>query len=201
MRRRPVQQRSIERVERILDACGELLDEAGFDALTPAEVARRAEVPAATLYQFFDGKTGLMQALAMRNLELLLDRLRRRAAAEPLLGWPRAAEIVVEETAAMRRAVPGFTVVDFADTRPGGTRFLPPGRTEGDDIFAERLYTFAVEEAGLPELSDPYRVMRLTIEAAAVGLRLAFQHSPDGDAAMIGQTRRLLTAYLTDVTC
>lgn len=198
VRRQPVQQRSIERVERILDACAELLDEVGFDALTTAEVARRAEVPAATIYQFFDGRPGMMRALALRNLDLLLVRLRRRAAAEPGLGWHRAAEIVIEETVGMRRTVPGFTVVDFADTRPGGATFLPPGQApEGGDILAERLYAFALEEVGLPELQDPYRVMRLAIETTAVALRLAFQNSPEGDPAMIEQARLLLTGYLS----
>ncbi|GAA4079721.1 TetR/AcrR family transcriptional regulator [Nonomuraea soli] len=197
VRRRPVQRRSIERVERILDACAGLLDEVGFDALTTAEVARRARVPAATVYQFFDGKPGMMRALALRNLDLLLVRLRRRAAAEHDLTWRRAAEIVLEETAGMRRTVPGFTVVDFADTRPGGASFLPAGQTqEGGDILAERLYAFAIDEAGLPPLRDPLRAMRLAIEAAGVALRLAFQHSRDGDPAMLAHGRTLLTAYL-----
>ncbi|MEV0588287.1 TetR/AcrR family transcriptional regulator [Nonomuraea sp. NPDC050310] len=201
VRRTPVQQRSIERVERILDACAELLDEVGFDALATAEVARRAGVPGATVYQFFDGKAGMLRALALRNLDLLLERLRRRAAAEPGLTWPRAAEIVVEETAAMRRTVPGFTVVDFADTRPGGASFLPPGQGEGGgDILAERLYGFAVEEAGLPPLPDPLRVVRLAIEVTGVALRLAFQGSREGDPAMLGHARLLLRSFFTGVT-
>ncbi|MFI6802275.1 TetR family transcriptional regulator [Streptosporangium canum] len=201
VRRKPVQQRSIERVERILDACAELLDEVGFDALTTAEVARRAGVPAATVYQFFDGRPGMMRALALRNLDLLLVRLRRRTDDEPGLTWPRAAEIVIEETVGMRRTVPGFTVVDFADTRAGGASFLPPGQVlEGGDILAERLYDFATGQAGLPPLPDPYRVMRLAIETTGIALRLAFQNSRDGDPAMIEQARILLTAYFTQLT-
>lgn len=201
VRRRPVQQRSIERVERILDACAELLDEVGFDALTTAEVARRAGVPPATVYQFFDGRPGMMRALALRNLDLLLVQLHRRADDEPGLTWPRAVEIVIEETVGMRRTVPGFTVVDFADTRAGGASFLPPGQIpEGGDILAERLYDFATGQAGLPPLPDPYRVMRLAIETTGIALRLAFQNSRDGDPAMIDQARTLLTAYFAQLT-
>ncbi|MFF3670481.1 TetR/AcrR family transcriptional regulator [Microtetraspora malaysiensis] len=201
VRRRPVQKRSIERVERILDACAGLLDEVGFDSLTTSEVARRAGVPSGTVYQFFDGKPGMMRELAMRNLELLIERLRRRAAGEAMLTWPRAAEIVIEETIEMRRTVPGFTVVDFADTRPGGPSFLPDGETEeGGDVLADRLYAFAVEEAGLPPLPDPHRVMRLAIEATSVALALAFRAARQGDPAMIDQGRRLLRAYFADVS-
>lgn len=196
-----MQQRSIERVERILDACAQLLDESGFDALTTLDVARRAGVPSGTIYQFFDGKAGMMRELALRNLDLLLVRLRGRAAAETGLTWPRAAEIVLEETVEMRRTVPGFTVVDFADTRPGGQSFLPPGETgEGGDLLADRLYAFAVEEAGLPPLADPHRVMRLAIQATAAALALAFAGSREADPAMVAQGRLLLRAYLGAVS-
>ncbi|GLX10404.1 helix-turn-helix domain-containing protein [Microbispora sp. NBRC 16548] len=201
VRRRPVQKRSIDRVERILDACARLLDEVGLDALTIVDVARRAEVPSGTIYQFFDGKPGMLRELALRNLELLLVRLRRRVAAEGALTWPRAAELVLTETVEMRRTVPGYTVVDFADTRPGGPTFLPPGEAkEGGDVLAERLYHFALNEAGLPPLPDPYRVMRLAIQATAAALQLAFTASRQGDPAMIEQGRRLLRAYFADLS-
>ena len=64
VRRRPVQRRSLERFERILDSCAELLDEVGYTGLTTKEVARRAQVPIGTLYQFFPGVEGLLGALA-----------------------------------------------------------------------------------------------------------------------------------------
>ncbi|MGI5282187.1 TetR/AcrR family transcriptional regulator [Nonomuraea polychroma] len=201
LRRRPVQKRSIERFERILDACTQLLDEVGLDALTTLEVARRARVPSGTIYQFFDGKPGLLCELALRNLELLLMRLRRRMVEETAVTWPRAAEIVLVETVEMRRTVPGFTVVDFADTRPGGSSFLPTGKVkEGGDMLAERLYHFALNEAGLPPLPDPYRVMRLAIQITAAALQLAFTASPEGDPAMIEQGRRVLRAYFADLS-
>ncbi|WP_169807863.1 TetR/AcrR family transcriptional regulator [Actinomadura hibisca] len=201
IRRRPVQQRSIDRVERILDACARLLDEVGLDALTTAEVARRAGVPGGTVYQFFDGKPGMLRELALRNLELLLLRLRRRVAEGGALTWPQAVELVLAETIEMRRTVPGYTVVDFADTRSGGQTFLPQGEAaEGGDVLAERLYHFALDEAGLPPLPDPYRVMRLAIQTTAAALQLAFAASPDGDPLMIEQGRRMLRAYFTEVS-
>ncbi|WP_198652810.1 TetR/AcrR family transcriptional regulator [Actinocorallia populi] len=199
MRRTPVQQRSRERVERILDACAELLDEVGSDGLTITEVARRAGVPTGTVYQFFEGRLGLLRQLALRHLDILIGRLRARAAEEPGLTWPRAGRIVIEETVQMRRLIPGFTVVDFGEARPGGEKYLPEGTTEaGGDILAERLYRFAVEEAGLPPLTDPYRVTSLAIQAAGAGLELAFRNSREGDTALIEQTGHLLAAYFAD---
>src|SRR5436853_3070551 len=87
VRRKPVQRRSVERFERMLDACAELLDDVGYDAMTTSEVARRAGVPIGTLYQFFDGKHALARALAERNLDTFLDRLHARFAASPARDW------------------------------------------------------------------------------------------------------------------
>jgi AcrR family transcriptional regulator len=141
-RRQPVQQRSLERWERIVDACAELLDEHGYAALTTTQVARRAGVPVGTLYQFFADKDALIQALAARNLERYLGRLGQRfaefaddaggvgagvgsgavgvvvgvagtvASQGPQRTWAFL-DLAVDEFVAMRRTVPGFAVVDF----------------------------------------------------------------------------------------
>src|SRR5436309_12824396 len=74
LRRRPMQRRSAERYERILTVCAELLDEVGFTGLTTTAVAKRAEVPIGTVYQFFADKNALAHALASRNLRDDLDR-------------------------------------------------------------------------------------------------------------------------------
>jgi AcrR family transcriptional regulator len=65
MRTVPRQQRARAAVNRILRATGELLDDAGFDALTTTAVAERAQVNIATLYRYFPDKYALIEALAM----------------------------------------------------------------------------------------------------------------------------------------
>ncbi|MGH3625293.1 MAG: TetR/AcrR family transcriptional regulator, partial [Sciscionella sp.] len=39
LRRRPVQQRSTQRVERMLNACADLIDELGYDGVTTTLIA------------------------------------------------------------------------------------------------------------------------------------------------------------------
>ena len=65
MRTVPRQQRARAAVNRILRATGELLDDAGFDALTTTAVAERAGVNIATLYRYFPDKFALIEALAL----------------------------------------------------------------------------------------------------------------------------------------
>ncbi|TGQ57389.1 TetR/AcrR family transcriptional regulator [Mesorhizobium sp. M1C.F.Ca.ET.193.01.1.1] len=65
-RRAPTQQRSRERVERMLAAASSLIAEQGSDAMRMGEVAERAGVSIGSLYQFFPDKRAIVWALAER---------------------------------------------------------------------------------------------------------------------------------------
>lgn len=179
LRRRPVQRRSAERVERLLDACANLLDESGYATLTTKAVARRAEVPIGTFYQFFADKNALIGALASRNLDAYIGRLTQRleqTAPDDLTGLVEAA---VEEFVAMRRSIPGFAVVDFADNK----------------VVATHLQTLVSELADAPTRDLAVRVVT---ECADALLKLAFATDPLGDPVLIAECKRLVVGYLTD---
>ncbi|MER6362642.1 TetR/AcrR family transcriptional regulator [Kitasatospora sp. NPDC001527] len=203
-RRRPVQQRSQERYERILDACAALLDEAGATALTTKEVAHRAQVPIGTLYQFFAGKEDLLAALAGRNLDHYLHRLDERLRTGAPTGPAGFTDLAVEEFVAMKRTVPGFGQVDFGLTGPA----VPPGvqddrhlldtAVDNNTAVALRLQALGGE---LFATADPAALtlgLRVALEAADAVLKLAFRADPQGDPVMIGECKRLVRCYLLE---
>ncbi|MFD7736152.1 TetR/AcrR family transcriptional regulator [Kitasatospora phosalacinea] len=200
-RRRPVQQRSQERYERLLDACAGLLDEVGTAGMTTKEVALRAEVPIGTLYQFFAGKEGLLAALAERNLARFLDGLAHRvAAAGP--GAPSVAAFTdhaVDEFVAMKRAVPGFGHLDFGlvDTVPAEVDDLHLLDTELDnnEAVAARLRAIGGELFAAPGYAV---ALRVAMECADAVLKLAFRADPAGDPALVAECKRLLHRYLAE---
>ncbi|MFF5262896.1 TetR/AcrR family transcriptional regulator [Actinomadura viridis] len=196
VRRRPTQQRSIERFERLLDACAAQIAETGYEALSTRDVARRAGVPIGTLYQFFEGKQGLVHELAMRNLSILLARLHERLTREPVATWGDAAVLVYEESLALRRTVTGFFVTDFRDGGPVDPDLV--GRIDAE--MAARLHELGTREAGLPPLPDHERVLLVAINASDGLLRLAFRSTEDGDPAVIALGARMLHGYFADIT-
>ncbi|WP_354638590.1 TetR/AcrR family transcriptional regulator [Kitasatospora camelliae] len=199
-RRRPVQRRSLERYERLLDACAGLLDEVGAAGLTTKEVALRARVPIGTLYQFFSGKESLLAALAERNLDRYLDRLARRMTAE---GPPAAAgfvDLAVEEFVAMKRSVPGFGHLDFGlvDAVPpglGDERHLLDAELDNNAAVAARLRAVGGRLFEAPGFALSLRV---ALECADAVLKLAFRVDPEGDPALIAECKRLLRCYLSE---
>jgi AcrR family transcriptional regulator len=68
-RRNPQQQRSRERVERILNAAKGLIERSGSDAMKMGELAEEAEISIGSLYQYFPDKGAVIGALAERYNE------------------------------------------------------------------------------------------------------------------------------------
>ncbi|MEV4559261.1 TetR/AcrR family transcriptional regulator [Kitasatospora sp. NPDC049285] len=199
-RRRPVQQRSQERYERLLDACAGVLDEVGATGLTTKEVAARAEVPIGTLYQFFAGKEGLLAALAERNLACFLDRLAHRAEQARALDVPDFVDLAVEEFVAMKRAVPGFGHLDFGlvDATPAEVSddlHLLDAELDNNAAVAVRLRAIGGELFAAPGYA---LALRVAMECADAVLKLAFRIAPDGDPALIAECKRLVRHYLAD---
>ncbi|WP_026414501.1 TetR/AcrR family transcriptional regulator [Actinomadura oligospora] len=194
-RRRPVQKRSVERFERLLDACAEVLEEAGLVALTTKEVARRAEVPIGTLYQFFSDKEGLIGALAARNLELFVARVAARLERERPGDIPDAVDAAVDEFVTMRRTITGFGVVDFGAA--GQDHVLDPA-LDNNTAVAGRLRELATALFGVRDDAELEIALRVALECADGVLNLAFRADLQGDPQLIAECKRVLTSYLND---
>lgn len=68
-RRRPVQGRAEEKVERILDATARLMESDGLSSLTTNGIAEEAGVNISVLYRYFADKFEVLEALAERTHE------------------------------------------------------------------------------------------------------------------------------------
>ena len=96
LRRTPVQARSAERVQRMLDACAELIGEIGYEQVTTTLIARRAKVAIGSLYQFFPDKTAVARALVDRNVERYLEELGAQLATNPSEHWWEAVDTAID---------------------------------------------------------------------------------------------------------
>ncbi|WCN06551.1 TetR/AcrR family transcriptional regulator [Streptomyces sp. M92] len=191
LRRAPVQRRSAERLTRILDACADLLDEVGYDALSTRAVALRADVPIGSVYRFFGNKRQMADALAQRNLERYAERVTERLTESADDGWRGALDAVLDEYLAMKRTAPGFSLVDFGNQIPVGDRHTVPNHR-----VADRLTELLSGYVGRSPDEDLRRVFLVAVETADTLVQLAFRVAPDGDEKIIEEARELLRAYL-----
>jgi len=97
-----------DKIQSILRAAGELLDDSSYDALGTTEIARQAGVSTATLYRYFEDKQQILQQL----LEGLHEEHRTAARAifrrlEQERDWRAPIERLIRQTYELRLSQPG----------------------------------------------------------------------------------------------
>lgn len=192
LRRRPMQQRSAQRVERMLDACAELVGEVGYDRATTTLIAERAGVAVGSLYQFFPDKRAVVQALAVRNLDRYLSTLTERFADSSFEHLWEAVDLVIDTYVELHREVPGFNLLRFGDLVD--VHLLDEER-DNNAVVVDRLMALLSEQfdTQIESLTVPLAV---AVEAADGVLKLAFRADPNGDPTLIAETKRLVRTYL-----
>lgn len=192
LRRQPVQQRSAKRVEQMLDASAELIDELGYDALTTTLIAKRAGVAVGSLYQFFPDKRAVVQALTQRNLDRFLASVTDRLGTMDHRHWWDVVDSIFDIYLRMHREVPGFSKVHFGDVVD---RQLLDDSRDNNTVIVDSLTDILI-----PQLNIPPEELRfaLTIanETADALLKLAFRRDPLGDEQIVAETKSVVKSYL-----
>lgn len=193
LRRKPVQQRSAQRVERMLEACASLIEELGYDGVTTTLIAERAGVAVGSLYQFFPDKRAVVQALTLRNLERFMANVVQRFDSAELEHWWDAVDSMFDVYVEMHRTVPAFSRLHFGDVVD--TRLLDEGK-DNNAVIAEGLASLISERFGrsMAELQLPVAV---AIEAADGVLKFAFRRNDRGDQIVVDEAKALIKGYLS----
>lgn len=108
-RRKPSQERSRDRVERILDATASLLSEMAVDKITTAAIAAKAGVPIGSVYQYFPNKLAVLAQLA-RRVMAAVDMKTASLIAEDfgVLPWDQAIDRAIDATMQGYSEQPGY---------------------------------------------------------------------------------------------
>lgn len=193
LRRLPSQQRSRLRVERILDAAGELVAERGYEATTTSLIARRARVSPGSFYQFFADKRAAIKALSARNLAVFADRLDGAMVAEDYAHWWDGIEAAFDIYVDLCRRHPGFRAVRFGDVVD--VHLLDPEQ-DNDSVVASRIVAILSARYGVVDTPALQLALLTTIKVADALIRFAFTRDPHGDPEVLAQARRLLRSHL-----
>lgn len=193
----PTQARSRERVERILDATAQLVLVDGIDGLTTRSIADAAELPVASLYQYFSDKEAVLLALCERDMAEMDDQVARDLAAVPDL------TIAIMVETAMRAFVKVY------HRRPAFMQIWMRGRTNNavydygrhhNKRIAENLLAVATAadliDASQFTAAELTALGELAVEVGDRAFQLAFERDPRGDNFLLDQAIELVTGYL-----
>jgi AcrR family transcriptional regulator len=191
-RRAPSQQRSRERVGRILDAAATLITEHGVDRLSTRAIATRAGVPVASLYRYFADRDEIILALVQRDTAEMDEQV---AEAVGALEAPTIRSLI---TATMRAFVrvyhrrPAFVMIWWRGrTNPAVVEFCRAHNRE----IAKAVHAYA-NEAGLITAEATLSVAELAVEVGDRVFQVAFERDLHGDRWVIEQGIELVIGYL-----
>ncbi|MGV8875352.1 MAG: TetR/AcrR family transcriptional regulator [Rhodococcus sp. (in: high G+C Gram-positive bacteria)] len=188
LRREPTQQRSIRRVEDILDATAELLRNNDIRSITVRNVADGAGVPTGTVYQFFLDLDAVFQSLALRFIESMPEIVSVALAVQG--PWQVVIGSVVDEFAAMIRRQPAMRSLWLSGVLDAATL---DAEREVDGAIAIRLRDEVRKRSGSDDGTDvQWQVLVVLLDSL---LRHAFTIDPDGDDQVLAEAKNAGCAY------
>ncbi|TDD80332.1 TetR/AcrR family transcriptional regulator [Actinomadura darangshiensis] len=155
----------------ILEVAAELLEREGAQALSTRAVAAAAGIRAASLYQLFGDKNGLLSALAIHAFDLYLAQKHTfSSSGDPVddtrRGWDAHVDFGLKH--------PAFYLLMYGTDRPG---HRPPAAREAQEL----LMTFLGRAASEGRLRvPPVLAAHLTL-AAVTGVTLSLIGIPESD--------------------
>jgi len=195
LRTSPRQARSQARIDAALDAATGLLEREGIDAVTTTRVATEAGMAVGSVYRYFPDREAILDTLWGRYLQdfgRLMDDLGERAERET---WDDPVGVVIDAFVAFYRDKPALRAIWFGS------------RLSDDVMAADRQQDLTMAE-GLERLIRAQGLPvtgRLRTQALACVLicdallKEAFRNDPQGDAALLEETKEILRAYLVHI--
>jgi AcrR family transcriptional regulator len=191
-RRTPVQRRSRERVERILVAAEQLVVSQGVGALSTREVSVRADVPVATLYQYFADRDAIISALIERHVTSMDGRIAAALGSLTTYSVRSVVETTVEAYRAAYRATPSYVVLWFQGRLSAD---IAACIRKHDDLLAEEFHRFGTTAGMLRADVDPF-VLRLCFEIADRFLEVAYRNDLGGENRIVEEGVEMIVSHL-----
>lgn len=168
LRIKPQQQRAHEKIERILNATADLLQEKGLDSVTPGSVAKQAGLPSATVYHYFENRQALLLGLAdrtMQQVDASIMAALAELAPQQSPDWKTVVRLIYDSYC----AAPGYIpLLNSMRSTPQLRKVVEHSNLRVAVALAETLQHFSSLEA-----SRLLRVARLVSESVQAMLELA----------------------------
>jgi AcrR family transcriptional regulator len=197
-RRKPLQNRSRDTVEAILEAAAQVFERHGYAAGTTNRIAERAGVSIGSLYQYFPNKDAIVMELSRRHIAQVraMAWAGLGALAEHVPPLRDGLTAIVRGTVELHKQAPLLQRVLFEETpRSDEVRALLWELFEGcSGLIA--AYLEASPEVRVPDVRVAARMVTVVVDEVTHG---AIIHPRDGDDPEVfaRETITMLERYLT----
>jgi AcrR family transcriptional regulator len=189
----PVQKRAVKTINKLLDACAELLADKGYEGLNTNLVAELAGVNISTLYRYFPNKESLLESLLKRLNEQQISMVREKLANNPNRD-DRVGQII-DALIAMMIAQPWMLAVKDAMNASPQLREL---RNSSQQAMIDAVISQIPPDMGGPKVSGKQQqaVLRLLLEMFGNGVQLAVNSPKKERPAIVKEVKQMINSYL-----
>jgi AcrR family transcriptional regulator len=192
-RRSPLQNRSKETVQKILDATAELLEEKGIENLTTDRVAERSGLNIATLYHYFPNKLALLHALAQQFADQQQERLDVIYGSRADRDWRESVDLLFDTGFEFNRSVKGALAAAGAMQSHAALREIDLQRDARQSEFVAQM----LAELGIKGSPDELQTRALVIlQTVGNAMNAALMWYPERADAVIDETKVMIKQYI-----
>lgn len=188
----PVQRRSADRMDALLNAAAALIDEVGIDAVTTTAVAYRSGSSVGVLYRYFPNIDTLLRQLAARNLERYLDVVREGSDMTPDNPWS-SWDYTLDGFVTLCRTEPSFRRLRFGELVT--ERFLSD-EEPNNKVIAREFAEMVSTTHSIPVTKDMLFHLEIATAMGQALMTEAFRDNARGDKRIIEEARRVIGDYL-----
>ncbi len=201
-RRAPLQIRSQQTVQRVLDAASALLQRTSLEEITTTRIADEAGLSIGALYRFFPDKQSIIDAIAVRHVErfrsevattvlkTIAGELVTRAKVDPAI----VLDAVIDAYVVYLDAHPDFRAISFGRHISAATK----EREVSTDVgLPGLLKKFLVRRLGMADSSELDLRLRVVSEAGEHLIAYAYeQNAREERDRIVAEMKRMLARYL-----
>ncbi len=194
----PTQDRSRQRVERILEAAAEVFGETGYEAATTEAIAARAGTSIGSLYQFFPNKKAMFTALGHQYLDSARAIFEGALTMADSMTWEEVVDQGIDAFDLLQQTQPAFRAVwQHWLTNP---EFLAAGAALNKE-FAQRIEVgLLVKHAPMLDRAGRELVSTMIIEVISSMLFVAAHMGGEMGPRVVAEIKVLLKRYLAPLT-
>jgi len=190
MIQKPKQKRSLDRINKILDASDALLIDEDVSALSIARVSQCAHLKRTSTYKFFETPDDIKYALIKRYLERCNKHLKNNII--PNQG--------AEYSQCLKESVQ--TIIEFFDDNPGAQKLMlentvsPPVLSTDLNLIAESILNHVEKSNGLPNMFNKPGVFLVVTQIIFSILSLSTKENSGLTEVGLNEAVRAANAYL-----
>ena len=201
-RRAPVQSRSHQTFQRVLDAASSLLSQAALEDITTTRIAARAGLSIGALYRFFPDKQSIVDAIAVRHVEqfrlsleqTVMQKLERELADLATFSPANLLNDVVDAYVLYLDAHPDFRAISFGRHVSAATKEREASPTYG---LPALLKNFMLQRLGVTNTPELDTRLRMVSEAGERLIAFAFeQPTREERDRIIAEMKKMLAGYM-----